>query len=71
MTVAVASAGPKVASGTLMLHLLGRCNLSCVHCYMEGGPTREEPYVFRGFEQGFGVRGRSYVAWPVMMSLVS
>ncbi len=42
MTVAVASAGPKVASGTLMLHLLGRCNLSCVHCYMEGGPTREE-----------------------------
>ncbi len=30
-----------------------------------------QPYVFRGFEQGFGVRGRSYVAWPVMMSLVS
>jgi MoaA/NifB/PqqE/SkfB family radical SAM enzyme len=29
-------------SATLMLHLLGRCNLTCRHCYMEGGPTREE-----------------------------
>ncbi|MEL7043905.1 MAG: radical SAM protein [Pseudomonadota bacterium] len=29
-------------SGTLMLHLLGRCNLRCLHCYMEGGPYRRE-----------------------------
>jgi MoaA/NifB/PqqE/SkfB family radical SAM enzyme len=29
-------------SATLMLHLLGRCNLTCRHCYMDGGPTREE-----------------------------
>jgi MoaA/NifB/PqqE/SkfB family radical SAM enzyme len=29
-------------SATLMLHLLGRCNLTCLHCYMEGSPTREE-----------------------------
>src|SRR5215472_8593626 len=29
-------------SATLMLHLLGKCNLTCRHCYMEGGPTREE-----------------------------
>ncbi len=28
-------------------------------------------YVFRGFEQGFQLWGRSYVAWPGMMSLVS
>ena len=30
------------SSATLMLHLLGRCNLTCRHCYMDGGPTREE-----------------------------
>src|SRR5262249_14366169 len=29
-------------SGTLMLHLLGRCNLQCLHCYMEGSPSRVE-----------------------------
>src|SRR5690348_9368019 len=29
-------------SGTLMLHLLGRCNLRCDHCYMEGAPERTE-----------------------------
>jgi len=29
-------------SATLMLHLLGRCNLTCLHCYMEGAPTRKE-----------------------------
>jgi MoaA/NifB/PqqE/SkfB family radical SAM enzyme len=29
-------------AGTLMLHLTGRCNLECAHCYMEGGPTRRE-----------------------------
>jgi MoaA/NifB/PqqE/SkfB family radical SAM enzyme len=28
--------------GTLMLHLLGRCNLECAHCYMDGGPARRE-----------------------------
>jgi Fe-coproporphyrin III synthase len=30
------------SSGVLMLHLLGRCNLECVHCYMEGSPRRRE-----------------------------
>jgi MoaA/NifB/PqqE/SkfB family radical SAM enzyme len=25
-----------------MLHLLGRCNLECLHCYMEGSPNRRE-----------------------------
>lgn len=29
-------------SGLLMLHLLGRCNLECLHCYMEGAPSRRE-----------------------------
>src|SRR5260370_42697682 len=29
-------------SNVLMLHLLGRCNLECLHCYMEGSPKREE-----------------------------
>jgi MoaA/NifB/PqqE/SkfB family radical SAM enzyme len=29
-------------SGTLMLHLLGRCNLRCAHCYMDGAPDRVE-----------------------------
>ena len=29
-------------SATLMLHLLGRCNLTCLHCYMEGAPGRKE-----------------------------
>lgn len=29
-------------SNVLMLHLLGRCNLECLHCYMEGAPHREE-----------------------------
>ncbi len=28
--------------GTLMVHLLGRCNLQCLHCYMEGSPSRKE-----------------------------
>ena len=28
--------------GLLMLHLLGRCNLQCAHCYMEGSPRRRE-----------------------------
>ncbi|MFN3371692.1 MAG: radical SAM protein [Sphingomonadaceae bacterium] len=27
---------------TLMLHLTGRCNLRCRHCYMEGGPDRRD-----------------------------
>jgi MoaA/NifB/PqqE/SkfB family radical SAM enzyme len=25
-----------------MLHLLGRCNLRCKHCYMDGSPSRRE-----------------------------
>jgi MoaA/NifB/PqqE/SkfB family radical SAM enzyme len=29
-------------SGTLMLHLLGKCNLTCLHCYMDGSPRRTE-----------------------------
>src|SRR5689334_2219277 len=29
-------------SATLMLHLLGRCNLTCLHCYMGGAPHRQE-----------------------------
>jgi len=29
-------------SGTLMLHLLGQCNLTCRHCYMDGSPVRRE-----------------------------
>ena len=29
-------------TATLMVHLLGRCNLTCRHCYMEGAPTRTE-----------------------------
>jgi len=29
-------------TGLLMLHLLGRCNLECAHCYMEGSPRRRE-----------------------------
>lgn len=37
---------PSTADGrrpaTLMLHLLGRCNLTCRHCYMEGAPERRE-----------------------------
>jgi len=30
------------SSSVLMLHLLGRCNLECLHCYMEGSPRRRE-----------------------------
>ncbi|SOE87105.1 Radical SAM superfamily enzyme, MoaA/NifB/PqqE/SkfB family [Burkholderia sp. YR290] len=33
---------PDSSSGTLMLHLLGRCNLRCAHCYMDGAPERQE-----------------------------
>ena len=33
---------PVRRQGTLMLHLLGRCNLKCRHCYMEGAPSRRE-----------------------------
>ena len=29
-------------SATLMLHLLGTCNLTCLHCYMGGAPQRKE-----------------------------
>jgi MoaA/NifB/PqqE/SkfB family radical SAM enzyme len=34
------------APATLMLHLTGRCNLECVHCYMDGSPRRRDalPY---------------------------
>lgn len=33
---------PPRREGTLVLHLLGTCNLRCRHCYMDGGPTRRE-----------------------------
>jgi Fe-coproporphyrin III synthase len=34
------------SSASLMLHLTGRCNLECQHCYMDGSPRRREqlPY---------------------------
>lgn len=38
----IARTGDSIGSGTLMLHLLGRCNLKCLHCYMEGAPSRKE-----------------------------
>ena len=34
--------GDAQGTATLMLHLLGRCNLECLHCYMEGSPWRRE-----------------------------
>lgn len=34
--------GSAQRSATLMLHLLGRCNLQCLHCYMGGSPSRRE-----------------------------
>jgi Fe-coproporphyrin III synthase len=41
-------------SGLLMLHLLGRCNLECRHCYMEGSPVRKE---YLPLEQVLGAIG--------------
>jgi MoaA/NifB/PqqE/SkfB family radical SAM enzyme len=35
----------------LMLHLTGRCNLECQHCYMEGSPRRREYLPFEWIEQ--------------------
>ena len=40
-----------VASAILMLHLTGRCNLECKHCYMEGSPKRKERLPFEWIEQ--------------------
>lgn len=34
------------ASASLMLHLTGRCNLECQHCYMDGSPRRREQLPF-------------------------
>jgi MoaA/NifB/PqqE/SkfB family radical SAM enzyme len=34
--------GRQKKADVLMLHLLGRCNLECAHCYMEGSPRRSE-----------------------------
>jgi Fe-coproporphyrin III synthase len=34
--------GQVAGSGMLMLHLLGRCNLRCAHCYMDGAPERSD-----------------------------
>ena len=36
---------------TLMLHLTGRCNLECRHCYMDGSPRRRETLPFDWVEQ--------------------
>ena len=30
------------AAGSLVLHLIGRCNLACDHCYMDASPYRRE-----------------------------
>lgn len=38
-------------SATLMLHLTGRCNLECRHCYMDGSPRRREALPFAWIEQ--------------------
>jgi MoaA/NifB/PqqE/SkfB family radical SAM enzyme len=38
----------KRRAGTLMLHLLGRCNLTCAHCYMDGSPLRREQLPLNG-----------------------
>jgi MoaA/NifB/PqqE/SkfB family radical SAM enzyme len=34
-----------------MLHLTGRCNLECRHCYMDGSPRRREALPFAWIEQ--------------------
>lgn len=39
------------SSATLMLHLTGRCNLECRHCYMNGSPRRRERLPFEWIEQ--------------------
>lgn len=41
-------------SATLMVHLLGQCNLRCLHCYMEGGPSRKEKLPFDRVERAIG-----------------
>ncbi len=41
-------------SGLLMLHLLGRCNLECLHCYMEGSPRRQEQLPLEAVVQAIG-----------------
>lgn len=38
----VADEVDSAGNGVLMLHLLGRCNLRCDHCYMDGAPERTE-----------------------------
>lgn len=41
-------------SSVLMLHLLGRCNLECLHCYMEGSPRRREQLPLESVLQAIG-----------------
>ena len=40
--MSIVSDSKSARTGTLMLHLLGRCNLTCAHCYMKGAPARRE-----------------------------
>src|ERR1035438_2993337 len=40
-----------IGSGTLMVHLLGRCNLTCLHCYMDGSPSRREQLAIATVQQ--------------------
>jgi len=48
-------------SATLMVHLLGECNLTCRHCYMHGSPARRDrlplDWVLRAIDEcaGLGV----------------
>jgi len=43
------------ASASLMLHLTGRCNLRCQHCYMNGSPNRQEQLPFEWIVETLGI----------------
>ncbi|MGB5558768.1 MAG: radical SAM protein [Paracoccaceae bacterium] len=44
-----------MAAATLMLHLTGRCNLECKHCYMDGSPRRRDKLPFDWIAQAVRV----------------
>jgi len=52
--------------GLLMLHLLGRCNLQCAHCYMEGSPARQEQLPLDSVLQAIGECGQLGVGTLVL-----